>query len=219
MSTDFKFSGYLEPQEVHAIINEIPLVSRHIERDTILVELLWQSGARVTEALTLVPERVGMTSVVLRNLKQVKKVKDESGKLVKTRNDSAIKEIEVSELICTRLKEFCEQNHILPGEWVFKGNMNPNKQLNRWYVWDMLTRVSERAHVFKFGKKDIRTGGRFKGAYPHILRHSNATFLLEATGDISLVQEQLGHASVQTTQGYAVIKKPKIKRLIKNIEW
>lgn len=224
---EFRFSGYLEPEEVRAIINTIPVVSRHGERDQLLVETLWQTGARVTEVLTLVPERLGMTSLVLRNLKQRKSLKDKNsktirngfGKIIKIANPDAIKEIEVSESLCTQLKEYCNKNNIQIGEWIFSGNRRKDRQLARWYVWDMLTRTSEKARVFKFGKKHIKTGGRFKGAYPHLLRHSNAMYLLDETDNIDLVREHLGHASVVTTQGYARVKETKMKRAIKEIKW
>ena len=224
---EFHFSGYLEPEEVRAIIGTIPQVSKHSERDQLLIELLWQSGARVTEAITLVPERIGMTSVVLRNLKQKailkdkdgKTVRDENRKIVKISDPNALKEVEVSEPLCNRLRQFCKVNEISSGEWVFKSNRNSNKHLSRWYVWNMLTKVSEVAQVFKFGKRHPRTGGKFKGAYPHILRHSTAMFLLDQTENIDLVREHLGHASVVTTQGYAAVSKRKMKTVIKDIQW
>lgn len=215
--TNQKFSTYLEPEEVRTIINAIPQVSKHPERDQLLIELIWQSGARVTEAITLTPERIGSTSIVLRNLKQYKKVKV-SGRSRRTHDKTATKEVEVSNALCQRLKSYCDKNKIEEGEYVFKGRIK-NNHLSRFYVWKMLGIVSEYVRVYRFGKKNPRTGGRFKGAYPHALRHSNAMFLLEQIGDISIVKEQLGHALITTTQGYAFAKKPRIKKEVAKIEW
>jgi len=215
MNTQFMFSGYLEPEEVRAIISAIPVVSPlHFERDSLLLELLWQSGARVSEAIILTPEKIGMTSVFLKNLKQIKKI---AGK--KVRDEGATKEVEVSKDLCQRLKDFCQENDIKEGEWVFKGNRFLERHLSPWYVWWIVGKASSKAGVFRFGKKHPKTGGRYKSAYPHLFRHSNAMHLLEQIGDITIVKEQLGHASVHTTQGYAYAKKPKIKKEVAKIQW
>jgi len=224
---DFRFSGYLEQHEVRAVINAIPLVSGHADRDILLIELLWQSGARVSEVLPLTPNDIGMTSVRLINLKQRIALKDENGvtirdenhRIVKVHDPDATKEVEISAELCTMLRIFCEEKGMTGDRHVFQGNRNPDLQLSRWYVWYLLNKASEKAQIRRFGKKNRKTKGRFKGAYPHLLRHSNAMFLLDHTDNIDLVREHLGHASVVTTQGYARVKEIKMKETIREIEW
>lgn len=51
-------------------------------------------------------------------------------------------------------------------------------------------------------KRRARQQGVWKRVYPHLLRHSCASHLLESSGNLRAVQEMLGHADIGTTQIY-----------------
>jgi integrase/recombinase XerD len=65
------------------------------------------------------------------------------------------------------------------------------RRLTRQGAWDVVARHARRAGI--------------RGMSPHSLRHSCATHMLVAGADLRVVQEMLGHASVSTTQVYTKV--------------
>ena len=70
-----------------------------------------------------------------------------------------------------------------------------------------------RATLWKIVRKAARRAGLTRRVYPHALRHSFATRLVEGGADLRYVQEMLGHASVATTQIYTHVDRSRLKSI------
>ena len=69
------------------------------------------------------------------------------------------------------------------------------------FVSNRGARLSARSVQLRL-KSLARKTGISHNVYPHLLRHSFASHLLESSGDLRAVQELLGHADITTTQVY-----------------
>jgi len=143
-------------------------------RDKAILELLYSSGLRLSELVNLNPIDLNL--------------KDRSlmvtGKGSKTRlvpiGKKAIEAISQWLAVRNQLAKIDE-------EALFVGTKG-----------DRLGQRAIQARITHWGKKN----GIQQGVYPHLLRHSFATHLLEASGDLRAVQELLGHKDISTTQIY-----------------
>jgi integrase/recombinase XerD len=73
-------------------------------------------------------------------------------------------------------------------------------RLSRQSAWTVLRTVAARAHLSTH-------------ISPHTLRHSFATHLLDGGADVRVVQELLGHASVTTTQIYTLVTVDRLREV------
>ncbi len=68
-----------------------------------------------------------------------------------------------------------------------------------------------RATLWRIVKGAAARAGLTRRVYPHALRHSFATHLVEGGADLRYVQEMLGHASIATTQVYTHVDRSRLK--------
>ncbi len=79
---------------------------------------------------------------------------------------------------------------------------------NIWLFVSRSGRRMVRESVFRVVKAAALKAGIVKNVYPHLLRHSFATHMLEGGANLRAVQMLLGHASLETTEIYTHIHRP-----------
>lgn len=151
-------------------------------RDRALVELLYATGARISEICGASVEDLDMESSVLRVL----------GKGGKERI------VPFGKHARRALVEWLSEGGrplLVPRAWRHRDDASAlflgarGTRLTRQAAWGIVAAAARRARI----------GGHLS---PHVLRHSCASHLLAHGADLRVVQELLGHASVSTTQVY-----------------
>ncbi len=157
------------------------------QRDCALLELLYASGLRVSELVSLNLEQVNLDSREIRVL----------GKGSKERM------VLMGEPAARALTAYlADGRHKLLGE-----KRSSAVFLNRYGG-----RLTERS-VQSILEKYADMAGIGKRVHPHILRHTFATHLLDGGADLRVVQELLGHASLSSTQIYTHVSKSQAKKV------
>ncbi len=158
-------------------------------RDRALLELLYSSGLRVSELVSLCLFELNLEVGFVR-------VKGKGGKE---------RIVPVGEPAQKALKEYLLRGRpklLRPGTDIPQVFLNRRgKPLTRQRVWQMLKR-----YALKGGLDPSRVT-------PHVLRHSFATHLLEGGADLRTVQALLGHASLSTTQIYTHVQAETLRRV------
>lgn len=168
--------GALTVDEVEALLAAPDGATWRDARDRALLEVLYASGARVSEAVGL---RIEDWSRELRVLR----LHGKGGK--------------------TRIVPFGERCDTALRAWVFGARAAMPAASQRAEVF--LTRAGaplDRTNAWRRVKHAALVAGIRSRVTPHVLRHSFATHMIEGGGDLRAVQELLGHASIRTTEIY-----------------
>jgi integrase/recombinase XerC len=152
----------------------MPATGPQGQRDLALMELLYSSGLRLAELVSLNLADLDLEDRTVRVL----------GKGSKTRI------MPVGRQAVTALQGWLRQRATLAavGETAV-------------FITQRGRRLGARAVQLLVARR-ARAQGLPMGVHPHLFRHSFATHLLESSRDLRAVQEMLGHASISTTQIY-----------------
>ena len=157
-------------------------------RDAALLEFLYGTGARISEAVGLDVDDIDL----------------DAGAVLLRGKGSKERVVPVGTYARDALSAYQVRGR---PELVSRGRGTPavflnarGGRLSRQSAWTVLRRAAQRAGI----AKEIS---------PHTLRHSYATHLLDGGADVRVVQELLGHASVTTTQVYTLVTVDKLREV------
>ena len=184
--------AYLEPEEARAVIAAVDTSSPRGRRDHALLLLLYNTGARVSEALTL---RSG--DLRLERPRQVRflgKGRKERICPLWTETGSALRRVIRAE----------GGNDV-----IFKSHRGtPLSRDGVAYLLRKYVRLAAKG----------QSPQRLRNVTPHMLRHSCAVALPQAGVDVSVIRDYLGHASVATTSRY-ITTNLQMKRQVLDAFW
>ena len=188
-----KLPKTLSIKEVEKII-EAPDTSDILGiRDRAILELMYATGLRVSELITLKLDDLHLSLGLIQTLG-----KGDKERIIPI-GDQAINWINI----------YLEKSR---PELLAKNKKEKTRVLFLNYKGEGFSRQG----IWKNLKVYVVQAGIEKEVTPHTLRHSFATHLLENGADLRVVQELLGHADISTTQIYTHISKKRMADVYKN---
>ena len=157
-----------------------------ITRDIAVLELLFATGARVSEICMLKKSNVDLANRTVRILG-----KGNRERIIQVENPDVLQTL--------ALYYFAFKDDIEENDWFFVNRLN--------------NRLSEQSVRFMI-KKYVEQIGHNEHITPHMFRHSFATLLLEEDVDIRYIQRLLGHSSITTTEIYTHVSSNKQKEIL-----
>jgi len=184
-----KIPDTLSINEVEALLSQPNIRNKQGIRDKAILETLYATGMRVSEAVNLKFTNVNLDIGFLRCVG--KGNKERVVPVGKKAIESVKRYIDSSRGYYLKNKE---------SEFLFVSRFG--KKISRQSMWKLIKKYALEAKI----KKPLK---------PHLLRHSFATHLLEHGADLRSVQEMLGHANISTTQIYTHVNKDRLKAVHK----
>jgi integrase/recombinase XerD len=185
---DKKMPNVLSIQEIETLL-EAPATSHASgSRDKAMLELLYATGIRVSELISL---NLGDVNLQMGYIRCIGKAGKE--RMIPIGSMSArCLDAYISDMRDKLLR------HPEPIEALFIGHLGT--RMTRQGFWKIMKRYAGETSIMK-------------PITPHTLRHSFAAHLLENGADLRSVQEMLGHADISTTQMYTQVTKSKMKEV------
>ncbi len=183
---------FLHVDEIDKILAEIPMDTETGLRDRAIFELLFSTGLRVSELISLNRDSVNLN----------KREFMVRGKGQKDRP------VFVTQSAADAVQDYLdERKDSLPALFLNNSRNQPAAGTSGDY-----RRLTSRS-IERIINKYVRAAGITKKVTPHTLRHSFATDLLMNGADLRSVQSLLGHSNISTTQIYTHVTDPHLKEV------
>ncbi len=180
-----KLPDVLTPDEVGRLLRAPDMNKKQGLRDRAMLELLYATGLRVSELISLTAGQIHWEEGYL-----LVKGKGQRERLVPVGSTAL--------LICKRYLKSRPGGDNQGPLFLARGSSG----FSRVGFWKMIKRYA-------------RAAGLEKVISPHTLRHSFATHLLAGGADLRIVQEMLGHVDIGTTQIYTHIDRSRLQEIHK----